>query len=582
MFLPFRNVTRRAEQQWLVSGAPLMLEQALGQFRDLSVVPEERMEAAKRRLGIASDAVPDATQLRRLANETGAWTAVTGNVFATGPRVRITLQALDVPTSRVVVRAETDIPAEQDPREAFDRLSVQLLEPAGVPATGASLAALTTKSLDAYRAYIRGLDLYFRAAYRSALGAFREAVRLDSTFALAWSSLALASVNAHRMHDMLNPAADVYRAIDRSARYAAQLPADQAALARSRQAFIRADFATASRIVDSLLRADPRNLNALEWAASLYSMGVILSRTASATDAAANVNRSVALTRQLLDLDPRRRMAYELPLMIYGFAGGLWWRSTWVMTREFTSFPFLLLAASTRPEGVWIPVFRDSITFMPVEQFSSLDRQEQQRLRRLATDRAMEWVGRWLSAGPDDAEAHLWASRIAELQGDYFRALREVDIADSLGIEAGSENVQGRRLSLLLLAGEYDRAGAYTDSLRLAGAIGNFPFNTFVDRRWTFGSAALLLSRRWDAAGQFAVYMSEKLPTRAGNDTTSRSTPSCASLQRALLGFAERTPEHIRSAIMDSVGAHRREVEAVPSLAPCADTLATALLPARH
>src|SRR5687767_7198463 len=40
MFLPFRNVTRRAEQDWLVSGAPLMLAQALGQFRDLQLVPE--------------------------------------------------------------------------------------------------------------------------------------------------------------------------------------------------------------------------------------------------------------------------------------------------------------------------------------------------------------------------------------------------------------------------------------------------------------------------------------------------------------------------------------------------------------
>jgi hypothetical protein len=60
MFLPFRNVTRRPEHEWLVAGAPLMLEQALGQFRDLSVVPDERLTAARQRLRMHADSVPDA------------------------------------------------------------------------------------------------------------------------------------------------------------------------------------------------------------------------------------------------------------------------------------------------------------------------------------------------------------------------------------------------------------------------------------------------------------------------------------------------------------------------------------------
>ena len=123
LLLAFQNVTRKSDQDWLVSGSPLMLGQILGQLRDIDVVPEEALSAARHKFGIAAGATPDAAQLRTLAEETGGWTAVTGNVFATASGLRITAQAMDVPTSRVLVRAETEIPIAADPREAFDKLS---------------------------------------------------------------------------------------------------------------------------------------------------------------------------------------------------------------------------------------------------------------------------------------------------------------------------------------------------------------------------------------------------------------------------------------------------------------------------
>ena len=43
LLLPFRNVTRGEPQDWLSEGAPLMLADALGQFRELAVVSDERL-----------------------------------------------------------------------------------------------------------------------------------------------------------------------------------------------------------------------------------------------------------------------------------------------------------------------------------------------------------------------------------------------------------------------------------------------------------------------------------------------------------------------------------------------------------
>lgn len=561
MFLPFRNVTRRPEHEWLVSGAPLMLGQVLGQFRDLHVVPDERLNAARRRLRLPADSVPDATQLRSLAQETGGWTAVTGDVFSAGPRIRVTLRAFDVPTGRVVARAEREADGQSDLREAFDALSLRLLEPAGVPATGTSLVALTTSSVDAYRAYVRGLDHYHRSEYRDALRELTEAVRLDTTFALGWASLAFASVSAHGFQEMLRPASLAYRAIDRAARNASRLPASQAALTRVMQAFARAQFAEAKRIADSLVVADPQDVSAIELLAVMHSMSLFISQTVIPSEIARDVNRAVTLTRRLLTLDPSRRMAYSLPTMIYGFSGGLWWGHTWGDTRQFTSLPFMIMSVSSRPQASFVPLFRDSIVFLPIDTFKALPRDEQHRLRRPGADRAMEWVEEWLAAAPDDADAHLWASRIAELQGNSGRALREFVIADSLGIQTGIENGPGRHLSLLVFTGAHDRAGAMADSLLRAGAMSAPPFLASIDRRWTYGAAALLLSRRWESAARLAELINarRKLPT------------PCESLAEELGLVDAPVPPHVRSAVLDTLRAHAGEARAVPLLVPCID-----------
>jgi len=40
LILPFRNLTRAPEHEWLVEGSPAMLADALGRWQDLMVVSE--------------------------------------------------------------------------------------------------------------------------------------------------------------------------------------------------------------------------------------------------------------------------------------------------------------------------------------------------------------------------------------------------------------------------------------------------------------------------------------------------------------------------------------------------------------
>lgn len=93
LLLPFRNVTRGEAQEWLTAGAPLMLASALGQFRERTVASDERLLAARRRLGLGADAAADAAQLWRLAEATGGLAELVAdiderNVAAAQPTAR--------------------------------------------------------------------------------------------------------------------------------------------------------------------------------------------------------------------------------------------------------------------------------------------------------------------------------------------------------------------------------------------------------------------------------------------------------------------------------------------------------------
>ena len=554
LLLPFRNVTRGEPQDWLSEGAPLMLADALGQFRELAVVSDERLLAARRRLGLTADA-PDATQLRRLAEETGGWTAVSGNVFATGGRLRVTAQALDAVTGNVLVRAEVEAAADADVRPAFDQLAVRLLEVAGLPTSTSDVAAVTTRSLDAYRAYVRGMTLTRQSAYGRAEEAFREAVRLDSTFAYAWARLALAR-GAWNLAELLNPMSPTYGAIERAAALSSRLPPRQAASLRLMAWFFRGRLTAARDLADSLLRADPEDLDVGEFRAGFEMLDPVLDTTVSPPRLRGSFNRVVSEARSLLDRDPGRRYVYAPIGYAYATAGGLWGGVVGGVRREAGSFAAVMMGST---EAEFVPVLRDSFEMMPRAAFDSLPEAERARLRRRAAEAGMQWMERWLVAGPGDADAHLWTSRMAELLGDFPRALRETELADSLGVESQMENVTGRRLMLLVRTGRVAAAGALADSLVAAGALRR-PFLAVVDRGWHYGAAALLLTGRFSRAAALA----------AAAGSPGRGAPACRRLLEVFdVGLGRSLPAGVIGAIRDSVAAHAQAFDAEPGLAPC-------------
>jgi DNA-binding SARP family transcriptional activator/TolB-like protein len=133
---------------------------------------------------------------RALAQRFGAGIFVLGHVIEAGGRLRITAVVYD---QSQPARSEAEITVEGESTllfELVDQLTTRLL--AARSATPGQrlkqLAALTTHSIPALKAFLEGEQAYRAARYGAALDAFRRAVAADSTFALAYYRMSTAAV----------------------------------------------------------------------------------------------------------------------------------------------------------------------------------------------------------------------------------------------------------------------------------------------------------------------------------------------------------------------------------------------------
>ena len=137
--------------------------------------------------------------MRDIGRELGAGFIVEGGLQAIGGRVSINAQLINAETDEHLW-AET-FNRELTPSNLFDVQSeiagaiANALHATLSPGEVERLRSVPTENLEAYRAYLRGLDTHAiltKPALLNTVAAFSEAVRLDPEFAEAWALLARA------------------------------------------------------------------------------------------------------------------------------------------------------------------------------------------------------------------------------------------------------------------------------------------------------------------------------------------------------------------------------------------------------
>ena len=250
---------------------------------------------------LARDADADA------ARTLGAGRTLSGSIVEAAGRLQATATLYDL-DRRAIASVQATAEGEHQIFELVDELARQLLAAHGVaPGTRLTrIAALTTASLDALKAYLTGERELRAGRYFDALEQFQAAVDADSSFALAHYRLASAAAGC-ALPDLAREAAE------RGAAHQARLaPHDRLVLAAQR-AWLRGDVDRAESLYNTITGTWPDDVEA--W----FHLGDLLFhsnplRGRSAAEARAPFER-------VLELDPTHVPALVHLVRIAAIAG---------------------------------------------------------------------------------------------------------------------------------------------------------------------------------------------------------------------------------------------------------------------
>jgi len=244
LILPFQNLRSDRPLDWMRDGAVSMLGLNLSQWNDLTVVDHERVHDLLAHHGVKPGDPIGLDLARRMAREAGVWTVVLGEYSRTADSLHVSARVFDVASGkRVEVRRIEGRPGT-DVRPLFDELAAQLLDLSGAPAdirTG--LAQATTSSVEAFRAYLNGVEQLNRWNLAAAERELERATALDSTFSLAYYKLALTRGWTVGEDDSI-----ARRSLRRATFYLDRLPAHERATVNAYRAFNDRDYAAARKL----------------------------------------------------------------------------------------------------------------------------------------------------------------------------------------------------------------------------------------------------------------------------------------------------------------------------------------------
>jgi tetratricopeptide (TPR) repeat protein len=180
---PFRISGADPSLAYLREGMVDLLAAKLGGAAGIRATDPRSLLAAWRSAAGSTSADLGQADALRVAARLGAGQLILGDLVGTPSRIVMHATVLGVPAGAQTADATVDGPVDSLPA-LVDRLAGKvLLLRAGEEQQ--RVASLTTTSLVALRAYLDGQSLYRRGRFIDASRQYEEAIRLDSTFALA-------------------------------------------------------------------------------------------------------------------------------------------------------------------------------------------------------------------------------------------------------------------------------------------------------------------------------------------------------------------------------------------------------------
>jgi eukaryotic-like serine/threonine-protein kinase len=235
----------------------------LSQSKVVTLVQPADVQATLQRMRRPAGARLDAATARDVAMREGAAAVLEGDVTPIGTGVVLAVRLVDAADGRVLAAFRESAPDASGVIPAIDRLSRDVRTKIGeslrtIRAQG-QLDDVTTASLPALRKYAEGVRaIEVQSDVRRGMALLREAVALDTTFAMAYRKLGVV---------LSNTGADPVegqKMIGRAYAFREKLPAVERGLTEASYHMSRTgESAQAQAALDAVLDADPTNRTAL-------------------------------------------------------------------------------------------------------------------------------------------------------------------------------------------------------------------------------------------------------------------------------------------------------------------------------
>ena len=175
----------------------------LGQSNVMRLMEAGDLQAALQRMGRPADATLDVALASDVARREGIKAIITGEITSLGSGYSLAARVINASTGETLVPIRATAADASQLIAAVDRLSKELREKVGESLGrirgGDRLEQVTTSSLEALRLYSEAVREHSAGRSEEAVKLLRQAVAVDSTFAMAWRKLAVVrAAGGHR------------------------------------------------------------------------------------------------------------------------------------------------------------------------------------------------------------------------------------------------------------------------------------------------------------------------------------------------------------------------------------------------
>ncbi|HYQ87410.1 MAG TPA: protein kinase [Bacteroidota bacterium] len=169
-----------------------LLITALFQTKNLEVISRERLYDIRKELGEGDSKSIPPSLATKIAQRAGVSMMLLGSILQKEPSLAVTFRLIEVQSGKILSTQRLAGFSKEKIFSLADTLALLVKDDLNLTsATDArSVAEVTTRSAEAYRSYLEGIDLEAKFSFEDSKGALRRAIELDSNFAMAHNALA--------------------------------------------------------------------------------------------------------------------------------------------------------------------------------------------------------------------------------------------------------------------------------------------------------------------------------------------------------------------------------------------------------